>query len=95
MVMGLKFGKFWLVVGGYGWLWVVVAGCGWFWVVVGGCGWLWVVVGGCGSCCTCELNLLLTILHLHSIFTSFVICSLPPLLLLIVRAYYLPLSILL
>ena len=49
MVMGLKFGKFWLVVGGCGWLWVVVGGCGWFWVVVGGCGWLWVVVGGFGS----------------------------------------------
>ena len=45
MVMGLKFGKFWLVVGGYGWLWVVVAGFGWLWVVVAGCGWLWVVVG--------------------------------------------------
>ena len=39
MVMGLKFGKFWLVVGG----------CGWLWLVLGGCGWLWVVVGGFGS----------------------------------------------
>ena len=33
LVLGLKFGKSRLVVGG----------CGWFWVVVGGFGWLWVV----------------------------------------------------
>ena len=47
MVLGLKFGKFWLVVGGCGW--EILAGCGWLWLVLGGFGWLWVIVDGFGS----------------------------------------------
>ena len=47
MVLGLKFGKFWLVVGGRGW--EIFAGCGWLWVVVADFGWFWLVVGRCGS----------------------------------------------
>ena len=46
MVLGLKFGKFWLVVGGCGW--EILAACGWLWVILGGYGWLWVGLARCG-----------------------------------------------
>ena len=44
MVLGLKFGKFWLVVGGCGLLWVVLDGCGWLCLVLAGCGCFWLVL---------------------------------------------------